>query len=227
MGIELSIGWITLILFGGILIILLTGLPVAFGLGSIAIIVGLIFAGPKVLTLTYFATFKHATSFLFIAIPMFVYMAHVLAASGIAESLYYSFSSFIGRIRGGLAVATTWVCAVLGAMIGTSTGAALVTGVVAYPEMAKYGYDKKLAAGCVAAAGALGSLIPPSLGFILIGALAGESIIQLFAAGIIPGIIMASLFTTYILIRCRFQPHLGPASPLRFTLREKASTLKG
>ncbi|MFC1964701.1 TRAP transporter large permease subunit [Chloroflexota bacterium] len=226
--VELSVGLITLIIFGGIMLMLFTGMPVAFGLGAVAIIFGLVFLGPRMLALNFYVTFRYATYYTLLALPMFTYMSNILGESGVAEDLYACFMRFIGFIRGGLAAATVGVCTVMAAMVGQSSTGVLTMGLIAYPEITtKYNYDKKLVAGTIGAGGALGILIPPSGAMIVYGAIAQESVVQLFAAGIIPGLILAGMFVAYILIRCNLQPKLGPTSPLQYTWREKGTSLKG
>ncbi|MFC1964517.1 TRAP transporter large permease subunit [Chloroflexota bacterium] len=223
----MSIEVISVVLFVTLFVFLLSGLPVAFALGGVAFLFGILFIGPNFVYIAFSQTFRFATSYLFISVPMFVYMANILAASGVAEQLYDAVVHFIGFIKGGLAVVSVVCCTIMAAMVGISTAGVMTMGVLAYPEMVRYNYDRKLAAGSIAAAGALGSLIPPSLTLVVLGALTETSVIALFAAGILPGLLLAGLFIAYILVRCTIQPDMGPPIRQQFTWGERMASLKG
>lgn len=158
-------------------------------------------------------------------VPLFILMGAVASNMGISGDLYYTGYRWLGQLSGGLAMATIAGCAGFAAVCGSSMATAVTMGRVALPEMKKYNYNPALASGCVAAGGTLGILIPPSMGFILYGILTGESIGMLFMAGILPGIILASLFIITITVVTRGNPQMGPPGP-RTSFRDKIVSLK-
>jgi len=209
----MSVELITLLLFGLLILLLLAGVPLAFCLGGVAVLFVLLFWSPKALSMISSVTYGVMNNFILIAIPLFIFMGIVLHRSGIAEDAYDMMYKWLGGVRGGLAVATVGVCTVFAACTGISGAATVAMGVIALPSMLKRGYDKSIAVGCISAGGALGILIPPSVLMIVYGVFAGESIGQLFAGGVFPGLLLASLFIIYILIRSYLQPHLCPSIP--------------
>ncbi|MBN1375166.1 MAG: TRAP transporter large permease subunit, partial [Dehalococcoidia bacterium] len=143
--------------------------------------------------------------------PMFLLMGFFAAATGITQRLFKVTYDWVGWMRGGVAQATVIACALFSAVSGSSPATAAAIGAVAQPEMKKYKYDDKLAVGCIAGAGSLGPLIPPSGGMIIYGIITEQSIAQLFMAGILPGIMLAILFCLATYVLCRRNPDLGPA----------------
>ena len=158
-------------------------------------------------------------------IPLFILMGIVVSTTGIAGDLYNAAHKWIGNMPGGLAIATMVATGGFAAVCGSSDATAAAMGKVAFPEMRKLGYDTKLAAGCIAAGGSIGILIPPSLGFILYGLLTEQSIGKLFMAGFIPGILEVVIYSITIFILCRMNPRLGPPGP-RTTIGAKVSSLR-
>jgi len=151
-----------------------------------------------------------ASSYTLSVIPLFVLMGQFAYVSGISRDIYDTVYAWMGRMRGGLAMATICACAGFSAVCGSSLATGATMGMVAIPEMRKYKYDPRLSTGSVAAGGTLGILIPPSIGFIIFGILTQESIGKLFLAGLVPGILMAALFILAIYIQCRLKPEMGP-----------------
>jgi tripartite ATP-independent transporter DctM subunit len=143
-------------------------------------------------------------------IPLFILMGQFAFVSGISQDIYKAVNDWMGHLRGGLAMATIVACSMFAAVCGSSLATGATMAKVAIPEMQKYGYDPRLATGSVAAGGTLGILIPPSIGFIIYGILTEESIGKLFMAGILPGILLSSLFLLSIYIQCRLNPEIGP-----------------
>jgi len=201
------------ILFAGLFFGLALGLPMAFTLGGTAVIVALIFLGPGTLAFTALATLSYMRSLIMIAMPLFILMAVVLERSGIADSLYTAMLQWMGPLKGGLAIATVFICTMIAAMSGVSTAGVVTMGIIALPIMLRLGYNKTIAIGPILAGGALGILIPPSISFIIYGMLTKTSIGRLFAGGLIPGLILSFLYGSYIGIRCHLKPELGPALP--------------
>lgn len=170
--------------------------------------------------------FIQATTYSFTVIPLFVLMGQLCFYSGMSADLYDCAHKWLGRLRGGLAMATVAACACFSAICGSTAATAATMGVVALPEMREHGYDDSLSCGSIAAGGTLGILIPPSTGFIIYGIVAGESIGALFAAGIIPGIILAICYIVSIHITVKRHPELAPGK-LSFSMKEKLVSLKG
>lgn len=144
------------------------------------------------------------------AIPMFLLMGSIAHHTGISHSLFRAARLWFSGLPGGLAVASNLACAGFAAASGSSVATAAAMGRIAIPEMLKQGYDKSLATGVVASAGTLGSLIPPSILFVLYGIFAEVSIVKLLIAGIFPGLLTAAVYTIMIVARCKLQPHIAP-----------------
>jgi len=218
----------TLIMFGMLILLLTMGLPVAFALGGVGVMAILLLWGPNVLSLTVTSAWDMMSYYTLIAIPMFIFMAMLLKRSGIAEDLFKSMRLWAGRVPGGLAIGVVFICTIIAAMSGI-TGTGVVTmGILALPLMLKLGYNKVIAIGPIMAGGALGFLIPPSVSFIVYGAICQLSIGRLFLGGLIPGFILAAMYILFIAIRCYFKPELGPPLPPeeRVGLKEKILSLK-
>jgi C4-dicarboxylate transporter DctM subunit len=170
--------------------------------------------------------YKYISIYPISAIPLFIFMAIVIANTGISTSLFNTAHKWLGQLRGGLAMASVLACGGLAAIMGDSVAEVVTMSKVAVPEMRKHKYDSQLASGCVAAGGTLGILIPPSLGFILYGILTEQSIGMLFMAGILPGILLTLLFMVTIAIITARRPSAGPPGP-RTSVKEKIVSLKG
>jgi C4-dicarboxylate transporter DctM subunit len=180
-------------------------------------------AALNLLSVDFFETFSgyHLT-----VIPLFVLMGQIAFAAGISEKLYKTGYKIFGRMRGGLAIGTIMACALFAACCGSSPASVATMGAVALPEMLRYGYDKKLAVGSIAAGGSLGILIPPSVILIVYGILTEQSIAKLFIAGILPGVLLAILFIVTIYVMVSIDPELGPSGPST-SLRDKLRGLLG
>jgi len=170
--------------------------------------------------------YKYISIYPISAIPLFIFMAIVIANTGISTSLFNTAHKWLGQLRGGLAMASVLACGGLAAIMGDSVAEVVTMSKVAVPEMRKHNYDSQLASGCVAAGGTLGILIPPSLGFILYGILTEQSIGMLFMAGILPGILLTLLFMVTITIITARRPSAGPPGP-KTSVKEKIVSLKG
>jgi len=157
-------------------------------------------------------------------IPMFVWMGFLAFHSGISTRLYTAAYKLVGHVRGGLAMATQVACAGFGAVCGSNTATAATMGAVSLPEMRKYNYDDSLATASVAAGGALGVLIPPSVIFIVYGVATQQSISKLFIAGIIPGILLMLLYMVTVYLLTWRNPNLGPPGP-RVSWKERISVV--
>ena len=226
--IELDIGLATVLMFFTLFVLLSTGLPVVFVLGSVTVIFTILLWGPSGLNIIVSRTFASMQGFVLLAIGLFVLMAKILAKSGIAERLYEVMHMWLGPVRGGLAIGTVIICAIFAAMCGISGAATITLGLVAIPAMAKYNYNLRLTMGAVQGGGALGILIPPSAPMIIFGLLGNVSVGKLFAAGLLPGIVLTILFTVYIYARSVINPEMAPAVPReeRVGLKEKLHASK-
>lgn len=218
---------ITLLLFGSLISGLCAGLPIAFVLSGVGVFFTFLLWGPQGLLMISSTAYGKGTDFVLIALPLFLLMANFLKVSGIGDELFGMIHRLLGRLPGGLATGTVIVCAIFAAMVGISGVATVTMGLIAIPAMLKRNYNKSLAIGTVGAGGALGILIPPSIIAIIYGSATGVSIGKLFIAGFIPGILLSLMFIAYITVRCIIQPHLGPPSPEKFSLREKIVSIKG
>jgi C4-dicarboxylate transporter DctM subunit len=219
--VEIGLAGIIIIMF-----VILMGIHVAFaliliGLIGLAMILG---PGSAVGSITMIA-FGRVSDYTFAVVPLFLLMSAFVSRSGIGEEAYDTARAWVGQFRGGLAMATTVAAGLFAAVCGSSLASAVAMGKMAYPEMMRYKYSSKLAIGAIAAGGTMGILIPPSIGFILIGILTELSIGQLFMAGIIPGILEMVFYLVAIYIMCKLNPELGPALP-RKTLGDKLWSLR-
>jgi tripartite ATP-independent transporter DctM subunit len=225
----MSIEWITFLMFGSLLLVLLAGMPVAFACGSIGTIFTLLLLGPSGASLGVVRTFTLMNNYLLAAIPLFIFMAAILERSGIMEELYEVIYRWMGGLRGGVASATVVACTILAAMVGVIGASETTMSMIALPEMFKRGYDKRLAMGAVLAGGTLGILIPPSVLMIVYGLVANESIGQLYAGSFLPGFLLSALYIAYITIRCWMCPAMGPPVPLeeRLSFVQKLKIARG
>jgi len=222
----MSLELITALYFIVLFAVLFMGLPVAFGLGGTAVLFAMIFE-PRSLLAVPSAFYYTPWNSILVTVPLFLFMGSLIRYSGIAEAAYDAVYKLIGHIHGGLAIGTVQVCTIFAAVTGITPPATITMGQIAYPSMMKYKYDRSIAIGAIAAGGALGALIPPSVPFIFYGLLAKVSIGDLFLSGVVPGLMLALFYSVYIGVRCWIQPHIGPALPadIKFTTREKAQAL--
>ncbi|MBL26820.1 MAG: C4-dicarboxylate ABC transporter permease [Rhodospirillaceae bacterium] len=226
----MDIGTITLLMVAAIGILLMMGLPLAFVTGIVAVTAGLLQFGAPSLFLIASRTYSFVNEYVLVAVPMFILMASILERSGVARDLYRAMHVLAGGLRGGLAVQTMIVAIIMAAMTGIIGGEIVLLGLIALPQMLNRQYDRKLAIGTICAGGSLGTMIPPSIVLIIYGLTANVPIGDLFIATIVPGLMLASIYIGYILIRCYLNPSLGPAASLeerQMPLREKLRLLKG
>ena len=224
----MSIELITLLLFGSFLLLMVAGVPLVFSLGGAAVVGTYFLWGPEALYAVGIRTFSSATSFVLLAIPMFIFMGAMLERSGIASDLYSMMQKWLGAVNGGLAVGTVLVCTIFAALVGVSGAATVTMALVALPSMLDHNYHKGLSLGSIAGGGALGVLIPPSVVMIVLGLYTNTSVGMLFIGGITAGLVIVALFTIYILVVCHLKPELGPAVPLeeRVSWGEKFAALR-
>lgn len=202
---------ITFLMFSSMLLLMIIGTPLAWALLIVGTFSAINLWGWESLDILVISTFGVMNTFILVALPLFIFMGLVLQKSGITDDLFGMIYKLMGGVKGGLGAGTIIVCAVIAAMSGVTGAATVSLGLIALPAMLKRGYDKKLVTGSIMAGGALGFLIPPSITMILYAFLTRESIGKLFAAGVMPGLMLATLYIIYILIICRIKPALGPA----------------
>ena len=224
----MSMGMTTLLMFSVLIILLTTGLPVVFVIGSIGIVFSFFLWGPGGLSMMIYPTYGLMNVFILSAIPLFIFMGLILQKSGIADEMFEAIYKWSGGLRGGLGAGTVIVCAIIASMVGISGAATVTMGLIALPAMLKRNYSKYLATGTIQAGGALGLLIPPSIPFLVYAFVARESAAKLFASGLFPGLILAAMYIVYILIRAYIQPDLAPALAMeeRVSFKEKLTCLK-
>ena len=226
----MTIGTLSILIVLAIIVLLLLGLPLAFTTGAVATMATLVWFGPDALGVISYRVFDMMNNYVLVAVPLFVFMANMMEKAGVADQLFTAVHIWMGRLPGGLAIATIVACCLMAAMVGI-VGAEVVTlGLIAVPTMLKRGYDHDIALGCVCAGGGLSTLIPPSVVFIVYAMAAGVSVGKLFIAGIGPGLLLAVLYVGYIVLRTGLNPKLAPpasAETLQMTLGEKARSLKG
>ena len=206
---------LALILGGGLLLFLLLGIPVPFALGIITIIgTFLVWENPLGGLMGIISQASHqSTNFLLLAVPLFILMAELLLSSGISGDVFEALSRWVGRIPGGLALATLIMGGGFAAVTGSSLANAAIMGRVSIPEMLKRDYSKRLAGGCVATGGTLGILIPPSIPMIFYALFAEVSVGKMFMAGFIPGAILICFFGIYIMVHSILKPSIAPYRP--------------
>ena len=207
----MSLEYLSIIILLLAVIAILIGIPVAFALGGIPILFALVIYPEAFLGQLVMLTFGMMTDYVFIAVPLFIFMGAILERSGMADKLYQSFYHLFGRLSGGLAIATVSLATLFGACQGVVGAGVITVGLIALPAMLSRGYSKQLATGSICVGGGLGVIIPPSVMLILYGSVAGVSIADLFVAGVFPGLLLSGLYITYIIGRCYLQPMLGPA----------------
>jgi len=201
--------------------LLLLRVPVAFTLGGLGL--AMLWLGGFSPIMVPQALFSSMDSFILLAVPMFLLMSNILLRGGIGADLFAAVQSWVGHWPGGLGVATIISCAIFAAISGSSVATAATIGTVAISEMTKRGYDRPFVLGLLAAGGTLGILIPPSIPLILYGVITEESIVQLFLAGIGPGLFLAGLFIIYSMLHSRLSPHYQPVPKASWAERRAAS----
>jgi tripartite ATP-independent transporter DctM subunit len=201
---------IAILLFILVFIFILVGFPVAFTLAGLSILVGA-FTIPDFFMLLPFRIMGIMQNYVLLAVPLFVFMGLMLEKSGLAANLLETMSILFGRVNGGLAISVIIVGALLAASTGIVGATVITMGLISLPTMLKRKYDPKLATGVIASSGTLGQIIPPSVVLVLLGSVLNVSVGKLFAAAVIPGIILVGLYIVYILVAAQLKPDLAPA----------------
>lgn len=213
----------TLLMFMGLLLGLFMGQPLAFVLGGLGVIFGLVGLNISVFPMFMGRIYGIMDNYVLVAVPLFIFMAQLLTRSRVSEGLFEVMRYVFGSIRGGLGISIVVVSTLFGACTGIIGASVVTMGLMGLPVMLRYGYDKRLSCGVICAGGTLGILIPPSIMLIVMGNEAGLSVGKLFAGAVIPGLILSALYTIYILVKCYFHPEAGPA----LSASEKSLISKG
>ncbi|MEM7047021.1 MAG: TRAP transporter large permease subunit [Pseudomonadota bacterium] len=202
-----------LLMFTCMMLMLMTGQRVFAAIGFVAVIASLVLWGTGGSQIGFSAAMKLMKWYPLLTLPMFIFMGYILSESRIADDLYRMFHVWMGPLNGGLAIGTIGLMVLISAMNGLSVAGMAIGATIALPELLRRGYDKQMVTGVIQAGSSLGILIPPSVVLVLYAMIARQPVGQLWLAGALPGLLMACLFILYIVIRCRFQKHLGPALP--------------
>ncbi len=228
MGLEIGIGWLTLIMFGSLLALLMAGLPLAFVTGGLAVVFLFILGDMDTLNIVPSRIFPLMTDYQLSAIPLFIFMAAMLERAGIIKDMFDVIYKLLGGLRGGLASATIIASTILAAMVGVIGAAVVTMGIIALPAMLERKYDPKIAMGSIMAGGTLGILIPPSILAIIYAVVAEQSVGELFIGAVIPGLMLSGLYILYVTARCYINPELGPPIPEeeRIGFSEKLALLR-
>ncbi len=221
----MSVELVTILLFGGILLFLSLGIPVAFALGGITVILTFLLEGYVGLYTVATTTYREITDPTLITIPLFLLMGNFLIHSGISDRLFQALNYWLAGLRGSLAIVSVGVCVAL-AMCGGFGPGILTMGLIAVPAMLKQNYNRSLSLGCVMAGGVLGTIIPPSIIMIVFSVIARVSIGRLFFGGAVPGFVCAFFYIVYIVTRCYFQPHLAPRAAEQVTSKMRWASVK-
>lgn len=207
----MSIELITLSMVAGLFGLMAIGVPLGASTLLVSLSSALLYFGPPGLILVASNVTSVMDKQALIAVPFFVFMANIMERSGVARDLFDGMAILGGRMRGGVAVQTCVVSVVLAAMSGIVGGEVVLLGLIALPQLFRLGYDRRLAIGTICSSGALATLIPPSVVLIVYGAEAGVSVKDLFTAGVMPGLLLASLYIMYVLVRAHLDPEMAPA----------------
>ncbi len=228
MGLEIEIGWLTLLMFGTLLVLLMAGLPLAFVTGGLAVVFLFILGDMDTLNIVPSRIFPLMTDYQLSAIPLFIFMAAMLERAGIINDMFSVIYKLLGGLKGGLASATIIASTILAAMVGVIGAAVVTMGIIALPAMLARKYDTKIAMGSIMAGGTLGILIPPSILAIIYAVVADQSVGELFVGAVIPGLMLSGMYIIYVTVRSYINPKLGPPIPIeeRITVREKFSLMR-
>jgi len=226
----MSIGWITVLMFGSLLVLLSLGLPLAFSTGLVAVSFAVALFGVDSLQLIASRIFTFMNEYVLVSVPMFIMMASLMERSGVAKDLFDAMRVWAGKLPGGLGIQTMVAATIMGAMTGIIGGEIVLLGLIALPQMLRLGYDRKLAIGTICAGGSLGTMIPPSIVLVIYGLTVNVPIGDLFTANIVPGLILSGTYIVYIFARCQINPGLGPPAPEHERsqpLRDKLRLMRG
>lgn len=204
---------IALLMFSTLMLMLLTGQRFFGGVGFVAAAASMLLWGNGGYEMPFNASIVLLNWYPLLTLPLFIYMGYMLSESGIASDLYKMFHVWMGPLRGGLAIGTIILMVAISAMNGLSVAGMAIGTSIALPEMLKRGYDKKMVTGVIQAGSSLGIMVPPSIVLVLYGMIARQPVSQLWMAGVVPGLLLATMFIIYIAVICKLKPELGPSLP--------------
>ncbi len=207
----MSQDYIAIFMFASMMLMLFTGQRVFGAIGAVASVAVLTLYGTGGIDIPFTAAMKLMKWYPLLTLPMFIFMGYVLSESRLADDLYRMFHVWMGGVNGGLAIGTIGLMVLVSAMNGLSVAGMAIGATIALPELLRRGYDKTMVTGVIQAGSSLGILVPPSVVLVLYAMIARQPVGQLWLAGVLPGLMMASLFILYIWARCKWQPDLGPA----------------
>lgn len=217
---------IGIIMFFAALLMLLVGFPVAYTFGGVALIFGVFAEGPDMFAFMPFRVQSIMENVTMMAVPLFIFMGIVLQRTRLAEQLLESMGQLFGGVRGGLAISTVLVGALLAASTGVVGASVVAMGLISLPVMMKYNYDKRLACGTICASGTLGQIIPPSIILIILGDVLGIPVGDLFKAAVIPGAVLVGAYLIYILAIAFLKPEMAPTIPRDESLNRRQFYIK-
>lgn len=200
----------SILMFVGLLIGLAMGHPLGFVLGGLAVIFAMLGPGMDIFGVIINRIYGLMDNYVLIAVPLFILMARLLSDSGVSDNMFYALRHLLSPVRGGLTLAVIGVSVLLAASTGIIGASMTVMGVLALPSMIAYGYQKEMSCGAICAGGTLGILIPPSIMLVIMGSYAGISVGKLFAAALVPGLMLSAAYALYAGIRSYLNPSLGP-----------------
>lgn len=206
--------YIALTMFGGMVLLLLTGQRVFAVIGFVAAVAALALWGTGGSAIAFTSAIKLMNWYPMLTLPMFVWMGYVMSETRMADDLYKMFHVWFGPMPGGLAIGTILLMVLISAMNGLSVAGLAIGATIALPELLKRGYDKVMVTGIIQGGSSLGILVPPSVVLVLYAMIARQPVGQLWLAGVFPGLLMAAVFILYVVIRCALNPALGPALPI-------------
>ena len=215
-----------LVLLGTLLVAIFLGFPIAFTLIILGIVFGYIGFGPLVFDLMVIQTFGLMSEEVLAAVPLFVFMGYVLERAGLVDRLFKAFQLLLAPVKGSLYLVVLLTATIFATATGIIGASVTLLGILAASTMLKAGYDRRMSAGVITAGGALGILIPPSVMLVLMGPVAGVSVIRLFAGAVIPGLILSGLYVAYTMIRCQINPQLGPPLPVEQRAKSSAEVVR-
>lgn len=225
----MDVGALSLIILFGLIGLITIGVPLGFASGFLGAVIVMLKIGPSGLGILLARMYALVTTYSFLSVPLFIFMASLLERSNIARDLYDSLNAWLKKTRGGVAVVTAIMATIMAAMSGIIGGEIVLLGLIALPQMLRLKYNQDLAIGVVCASGSLGTMIPPSIVLIIYGLTTSTSITLLFKEAFLPGLMLSGLIISYILIRTRLQPHLAPMNEDEpgLTIMEKLKYLPG
>ncbi|MCB5177605.1 MULTISPECIES: TRAP transporter large permease [Microvirga] len=201
------------LMLGLFIVFIMFGFPIAFTLMALGFGFGYMAMGDIVFALVVQRAYSVMTNDTLVAIPLFVFMGYIIERANILDRLFNAIQIAVGGLPGSLAVATLITCAMFATATGIVGAVVTLMGLLAFPAMLRAGYDVRLSSGVVCAGGCLGILIPPSVMLILYGATAGVSVPKLYAGALFPGLLLATLYILYVIVRCMINPSLAPKLP--------------